>query len=434
MFVAYRLVAVALAGAVVSAVFPGTAWVAFLSVNGALAVAVAFDVLRAPAPSRMRITREAPPVLTMGRTGVATLRLHNPARRPARIAVRDASPPSLRRDPTRHDTRLGPGEWASFSSDVNPSRRGRMILGPVTVRAAGPLGIAGRQATIRLHDRLKVYPALPSRSQVELRLERARLLQSGDRSSAVRGGGTEFDTLREYHPDDEFRRINWRATARAAKPITNLYREERNQHVMILLDAGRAMAPNVEGVSRFEHALDAGYAVAQLASWVGDHVGMVTFGAEIIAMLPPRSGRSQPRRIIDALFATEPSLDAANYQEAFAGLLSRHRRRALLVLLTDLVEESAMESLFVALPALLRRHLVIVGSVLDAQLARSASSVPDSSEEAYLKAAAAGALASREASARRMRRMGVVVVDRAPHELAGALADQYLRIKAFGRL
>jgi uncharacterized protein (DUF58 family) len=279
-----------------------------------------------------------------------------------------------------------------------------------------------------------VYPALPARAEVQLRVDRARLLETGERSSALRGGGTDFDSLRDYHPDDEFRRINWRATARAAKPITNLYREERNQQVMLLLDAGRAMAGSIAGVARFEYALDAAVAVADLAGRVGDQVGMVAFDGRIRALVGPRGGGGQPRRILDALFALEPSLQAADYAGAFAALLTRHRRRSLLILLTELADEAVLEPLFAALPALLTRHLVIVGAVGNPEVEGLARVIPASSEEAYMKSAAAAATSGRDRVAARLSGMGALVVDHPPGTFAGRLADQYLRIKATGRL
>jgi uncharacterized protein (DUF58 family) len=294
--------------------------------------------------------------------------------------------------------------------------------------------MGGRQATLPLLDRIKVYPALPGRAEVELRVERARLLQSGERSSMFRGGGTEFDALREYHPDDEFRRINWTATARAAKPITNVYREERNQRVMVLLDASRTMAGSIDRVSRFEHAIDAAVAVTELAARVGDQVGMIAFGSQVAAILGPKGGRAQPRRIVDLLFDVQPSLDAADYRGAFAVLLSRYRRRSLLVLFTELADESAMESLFAAIPVLLPQHLLMVASVVDPQVLALRDAAPGSYDAAYLGAAAAASVEARERTARRLRAMGVMVEDREPTRLAGAVADRYLRVKSAGRL
>ncbi|MGH2768825.1 MAG: DUF58 domain-containing protein, partial [Actinomycetota bacterium] len=180
--------------------------------------------------------------------------------------------------------------------------------------------------------------------------------------------------------------------------------------------------------------LDASLAVAELAARVGDHVGMVAFGRDVLAMVGPRSGRTQPRRILDALFDLEPELSAPNYARAFSLLLARCRRRALLVLVTELADESSMETLFAAVPSLVRRHLLLVGSVVDPELEALATSAPSSSEEVYLKAAASEALLARGRTAGLLRRMGAVVIDLPPGKLAGRLADEYLRIKAFGRL
>jgi uncharacterized protein (DUF58 family) len=269
---------------------------------------------------------------------------------------------------------------------------------------------------------------------VELRLNRARLLQTGERTTRLRGGGTEFDSLREYHPDDEFRRINWRATARATKPIANIYREERNQQIVVLLDAGRGMAGTVAGVSRVELAIDGAMAVAELATRIGDHVGALAFAASVEALLTPRTGRGQAARILDALFDLEASLDAAAYRHAFTTLLRHHRRRMLLVLLTDIPGVGAIEQLLAALPALAARHLVIVGTVRDPAVVARARGVPRSSEEVYAKAAAAHALDERDRAGAQLRRFGALVVDAPPDEFAGRLADRYLHIKATGRL
>lgn len=422
------------AAAVVAFFNPGVAGFVLAAGNVALIAAVVLDVLNAPHPRDLRIERDGPEVLTVGTKSTVVLTATNPLRRRLSLWLRDSSPVSLTRSPVRHTTSAGPLERVRVSGEIRPTRRGRLPVGPITARVAGPLGLAGKQETLPVYTSIRVYPALPSRAEVELRLDRARLLQSGERSSNIRGGGTDFDSLREYHPDDEFRRINWRATARSSKAISNLFREERNQQVLLMLDAGRMMAASINNISRFEYSIDAAVAVAELAARVGDYVGMTAFGRDIVASIGPRGGKSQPRRILDAVFELSPTLEATNYREAFAGVLSRHRRRSLLVLLTELTEETALESLFQAVPALVGRHLVILGAVQDPQLEAMARSMPSTSEEAFEKAAATQALDARERAATRLRRMGVRVIDQPPGRLAGQIADSYLRIKAFGRL
>jgi len=432
-FVSTRLsVVVAAASVAAGLVGLGLAVAVTVVVFVALA-AVAIDVLSATRPTAVLSHRSAPAVASIGRPSEVTVWLRNERARAVAVAVRDATAPSARRTPRVHRARVPARGVSGLASRVTPARRGTLALGPPTVRVFGPLGVAGRQSTIGLVDRVRVYPALPARAETALRLERARTLQAGTRSSTYRGGGREFDSLREYHPDDEFRRINWRATARARAPVVNLFREERNQQVLLMLDASRAMAATVAGVPRFEHGLDAAVALADLCSNAGDRVGMMAFASRVLAYLPPRGG-AQARRVLDALFETEPSLEAPAYLDAFAALLSRARRRSLLVLFTELTDEAVMSSLFEAVPALLARHLLIVGSVTDREVVAMRDRPPRSSPDAFTSAAAAEALDARARSAARLSAMGAIVEDREPGRLAGAVADRYLRIKGAGRL
>jgi uncharacterized protein (DUF58 family) len=433
-YVSRRLpVAIALVSAVV-AVVPVESWIALVVAIGAIGGLVVADVRLAADPRTLQLRREVPVVMRVGVPADVSLSFHNPLSRRLALEIRDATPPSMDRTPIRHRVAVVPGGWATLDATVRPARRGYSRLGPAAVRTSGPLGLAGRQGSVPLEERVKVYPSLPARAEIGSRLERARALHVGERSSAARGGGTDFDSLREYHPDDEFRRINWRATARRAKPITNVYREDRNQQVVLLLDAGRTMAGTVGGVARFEHGIDAAFALTELATRGGDHVGLVAFAGDVLAMVAPRGGPAQPRRVLDAMFDLEPRLGAADYVGAFAAVLSRYRRRSLLVLLTELTSEAVLESLYAALPSLLGRHLVVVGAIRDPEVQRLAEASPLGAEDAYLKAAATAAELERERAAWRLQRMGVIVEDHPPGRVAGALADRYLRIKALGRL
>ncbi|HWL90514.1 MAG TPA: DUF58 domain-containing protein [Actinomycetota bacterium] len=402
--------------------------------TGLALLMVVADILRAPRPAELRPGRGVAAVLRMDHPADVVVGLHNPTRRTLAVDIHDATPPSMRRRPLRHHVTIEPGAWTELRAEIRPARRGRATLGPLTVRTAGPFGLAGRQSKVLLVDEVKVYPALRGRAEVELRFRQAQLLQSGLRSSAYRGGSDEFDSLREYRPDDEFRRINWKATARSPKPIANEFREEHNQQVVMLLDASRATAGQVEGVSRLEHSLDAAIAVADLAARVGDHVGALAFGRDVRAFVEPRGGPSQPPRILNLLFDLEPGLHAANYPQAFAALLARHRRRAWLVLFTDLSEVTVLEPLLRAIPVLVSRHLLVVASVRDPEIEALATAIPWTSDDAYDRAAAAGFATWRDAAAARLQALGATVIDAQPGRLAAAVADEYLRIKSMGRL
>jgi uncharacterized protein (DUF58 family) len=426
-----RLATAAVVLSAAALLVPGHPLAALLVADGLLVAAAATDVALAVRPGVVVRSRDHPPVVSVGRKIGVSLLLNAP--RPVRVGIRDSTVPSLYAEPARLRTKL-PAGTSRLHYRIAPSRRGRFRLGPVTVRTMGPLGLAGRQRTVPLVTELKVYPALEGRRQIEGRIRRSRVLEIGMKSARVRGGGLEFDMLREYHPDDEFRRINWAATARAGKAITNVFREERNQQVLLLLDAGRTMAGTVAGSPRFEHALDAAVAVATLAMEVGDRVGAFAFGERVRASVPPRSDAAQAARIVDALFDVDPRVTASDYLGSLGAVLSRYRRRAMLVLFTDLADESALDTLLATIPTLVRRHLVLVAEVADPEVERLARTVPVSAEEAFRKAAAAAAQLRRDRAAARLARLGASVIDRPPGELATALADEYLRAKAYARL
>ena len=304
----------------------------------------------------------------------------------------------------------------AFADELAPSLAGRLAPGPGAgggrrrpspstrrcIPAAGaasrwprsPSGWPGRWAwppassSRQVPSVLRVYPPFRSRDEAELRINRARILEVGLRSAQGRGGGTEFDQLREYSVDDEFRRMDWSATARTGKAIVRTYRAERNQTVISLLDNGRIMAGRVDDVPRVEHAMDAVMMLTAVSTRLGDRAGLVLFDREVRAVVPPSHGRDQLGRVTEAMYAAEPVLAESDYLGAFAATLARFRRRAMLVLFTDLVEQAVGETLLPALPLIARNHLVVVAAVQDPAVVRWALTTPVDAAGAYRKAAA----------------------------------------------
>jgi uncharacterized protein (DUF58 family) len=296
------------------------------------------------------------------------------------------------------------------------------------------LGLASRQRRRQLPGVLRVYPPFKSRQEAELRIDRARILEVGLRSARGQGGGTEFDSLREYGVDDESRRIDWAATARTTRVIVRTYRAERNQTVLLLLDTGRTMAGQVDAVPRLDHAMDAVMMLTAVATRLGDRAGLVAFDQSVRAIVGPGHARGQLGRVTEAMYTLEPRLVESNYRTAFAQTLARFRRRALLVLLTELAEAPVAETLLPALPLVARDHLVLVAGIRDPAVDDWAGAVPANAGEAYRKAAAVEALDGRRRTVARLRGLGATVVDAPPGRLAPQLADAYLHLKATGRL
>ena len=433
-----RLAVAATAVAVLLLFLPGhIGW--FWGLNVLLVVATIADYLRTVDPRSLEVRRQLPSSMRIDteaelRWWVADRDRPARERRTLRVHLADELMPSLGARTRRPQLSVPAGGAAHAVTTIRPTRRGRFRPTMVTVRVYGPVGLAARQRTQQQPDQLVVLPAFPSRKQAELRITRAQLADAGERTSRARGSGGEFDSLRDYTVDDEFRRIDWAATARARAPVVRVYRAEQNQTVLILVDAGRTMAGRVGDVPRLDFGMDAAMGLTLVATRLGDRAGLVVFDESVRAVVPPRGKRDQLSVVSTALADTYPELVEADYRAAFVATLSRFRRRALLVILTDLTPGSVEQTLLPALPLVSRRHEVIVAGVSDPTVEAWAVGEPTEAAAAFRAAAAARELGGRRDLRRRLQSAGAHVVDARPGELAGALADAYLRLKSSGGL
>jgi uncharacterized protein (DUF58 family) len=430
-----RLAGAAALASLVALLVPGDGLLRpLLALNATLLLLALADAMLAVDPDRLDVERQLPAVLVLRTEGQVVWTVHNPSARRLRVALADQLAPSLGASSRRLRGEVPPDGRLIESAWLRPSRRGRFDVTDLVLRVDGPLGLGARQRRRRLPDVLRVHPVVPSRAEAELRINRARILDVGLRSARGRGGGTDFDQLREYGVDDEARRIDWLATARSGRAMVRTYRAERNQTVLLMLDNGRVMAGQVAGVPRVEHAMDALMCLTTVATRLGDRCGLVVFDREVRSVLPARAGRQQLGGEAEAMFALDPVLAESDYRGAFARVMARFKRRALIVLFTDLVEQAVGESLLPALPLLVRHHVVVVAAVRDPVVTGWAVAAPDDVDGAYRAAAAATALADRDRAAARLRGLGVIVVDAPAGRLAPELADAYLDLKARGSL
>jgi uncharacterized protein (DUF58 family) len=315
--------------------------------------------------------------------------------------------------------------------------RGRHALGGVAVRVEGPLGLVARTLRFPLDDEVSVAPSIAGVRRYRLLAEH-RLRDAGLRALRRRGEGTAFASLREYLPGDDPRRIDWKATARRGKPITREYAFEQRQTVLLAIDAGRLMTQLAAGdppLPRFEYALASATMLADVAASSGDNVGLLLFDDEVRTWLPPTAGSDALRRLRAALVPARASLVEPDYEAAFRTLASHQRRRALVVLFTDVIDAHASQALVALAGRSAARHLPLVVALRNDALVATAVPAPNGSAAgAYAAAAAEELLSAREEALARMRRSGVDVVDVAPAGMTAAVVNRYLEIKARGAL
>ena len=391
-----------LLAAVPIAILRVDAWSVALALLALVVVAGAVDFFLATRPRDIDVVREHPASVTVGDRVEFTWLARNTTDRRTTVTVADSLWPSLGASRLRSTFTLEPLRQHRFGARAEPARRGRFPLGAITVRTVGPRRLMARQRARDVPGSLAVMPAYPSRDEMRTRLKVP--LESGIRSVRTRGVGTEFEQLREYRPGDDFRRIDWAATARMQHAVVRDYRTERNQHVVALLDNGRVMAGTVGGAPRVEHSMDAVLALTQVTSSVGDNMGLLTFDTQVRGIVPSANSKAQFGRIAEAMYLLDPQLDESAYRVAFNAATVRFRRRSLFVVFTDAAESVVDESLLPAIPTLTNRHLVLVAAVRDPDVVEWASTAGHASTgDAYRSAAAVASLEARDRGIARLR-------------------------------
>ncbi|MFF3910909.1 DUF58 domain-containing protein [Streptomyces sp. NPDC001848] len=412
-------------------------WTGILAVNGSLALACACDFALAAPVRRLGLTRSGDTSVRLGETADVTLTVTNPSGRPLRARVRDAWPPSSWRPGTevaasRHRLTVPPGERRRVTTRLTPTRRGDRQADRVTIRSYGPLGLFSRQGTHKVPWTVRVLPPFTSRKHLPAKLARLRELD-GRTSVLTRGEGTEFDSLREYVPGDDTRSIDWRATARQTSVAVRTWRPERDRHILLVLDTGRTSAGRVGDAPRLDASMDAALLLGALATRAGDRVGLLAYDRRVRALVQGRAAGDVLPSLVNAMSTLEPELVETDARGLTAMALRTAPRRSLIVLLTTLDTAPIEEGLLPVLPQLTPRHTVLLASVADPRIARMATA-RGSTDAVYEAAAAAQAHSERTRMAERLRRHGVTIVDATPEDLAPALADAYLALKAAGRL
>jgi uncharacterized protein (DUF58 family) len=389
------------------------------------------DVALAGSPRRLVLTRDGDTSVRLGGTAVTELLVANPGRR-VRGMLRDAWPPSAGVVEPRQRLDLPAGERRRFTIALVPARRCDRHAVRVTIRSVGPLGFAGRQGAHRVPWTVRALPPFNSRKHLPSRLARLRELD-GRTALLVRGQGTEFDSLRDYVPGDDVRSIDWRATARRSNVVVRTWRPERDRQVAIVIDSGRLSAGRVGDAPRLDHAMDAALLLAALATRAGDRVSLLACDSAVRADVRRPGPEDVLPSFVNALANVEAELVQTDFRVVVSQVLERLGQRSLVVLLTGLDPAVIEESLLPTIGPLLRRHVVVLGSVADPRLTAMEAARSDVIE-VYGAASAARTRLDRERVTAVLSRAGVTVVDEDPEHIAPALADTYLALKKAGRL
>lgn len=418
--------------AVAAGFFPAI-WGFILALDGALLGLAALDLLvarRVP----LELRRELQARLQVGVKNRVELHVVHAGRLPVLLRIKDDAPPEFEVSQELLEARVGARTRTTLAYDATPGSRGRFAFGDLHARVRGPLGLVWHERRWPAAVSASVFPDMRGASRLLLADGALDLVNLGLRTLRQDGRGSEFARLRDYAQGDSVRDVDWKATARRSRPVTRVMESERCQTILVGVDAGRAMAARVDGLTKLDHAVNAALFLAFVAVRNGDRVGLAVFADGVHSYLPPAAGRLQYRRVVEALYGASPRLTCVDYLALFKELSVRLTKRSLLALFTDFVDEDQAATLVDPVRRLAHRHVPIVLSVKDAGLARLLSSPTADAEAAYQHAVASELLLEREALKRKLGRDGVKALDVDPSQLSLVAVNAYLDVKARGVL
>jgi uncharacterized protein (DUF58 family) len=421
---------------------------ALLAWDGGVLLLVLLDWWRAPATAAFQAERNLRAPLTAFVANPVSLRLRCDAARPHRLRLADAPPPGFDSDghrrqltvPAARGAVAGAREAGEASIDylVTPRSRGRHAFGDLHLRVLGSLGLAWRPLRLPLAQEVAVFPSLGGGAATASAPDLAARAQAPDLGRAARqfrGEGREFAALRHYLVGDDLRAIDWKATAKRGWPVVREWQPERNQTVWLLIDCGRHLGARLDdGRTKLDRVVEAALALARAAAGRGDRTGAILFGAEVERIVPPEARATRLGPLAEALCRAEARPVEADHGAAFDELLARQRRRALVVVFTELSDPETSALLLARAELLGRRHLVVVAAISDAELIEAATTRPTTGSAARSRSVAERIVEEREAAARRLAAAGVAVVTAPGSGLAAAVVARYAAVKARGDL
>ena len=322
-----------------------------------------------------------------------------------------------------------PHEKKKFEYFVTPTKRGAYSFKNVHVRYEGRLKLCMKQFKEILDKEYKVYPNLKNLRKYRMSITNNRQLKQGEKSLRMLGRGTSFESLREYVEGDEYRKINWKATARENKPIVNQYEPEKNQHVHIFIDTGRPMSYTVRGYRKLDLAVNTALILSDIVNQNGDKSALLIFNTEVNNMLPPGKGAGHRNQMLQELYHIDYTNQTSNYDEAFYYFKKKERHRSIIFLFTDFETVEEAENMLKVLPVISKNNLVVIILIKNESLEKAASQKIKNQQELFDKGVALELLEERKRIISLLNKRGVFCVECEAEKLEINAINQYIRVK-----
>ncbi|HQX52277.1 MAG TPA: DUF58 domain-containing protein [Planctomycetaceae bacterium] len=401
-----------------------------LLVNLLLVAIACVDLLISPGPGDIEVDRVISEVLSVGASNPASLVVRNRSQMKLHLSLHDDPGPLCSVDRLPQTIDLAANKEATVNYAVMPHRRGASEMAAVHLRFQTRLGLWTRQQARTLVTPIRIYPDIRAVYKYELMSRQNRLSEIGVRMVRMPGQGREFERLREFRYGDEIRQIDWKATARQRALISREFNVERNQNIVIMVDCGRFMRNETDGISYLDRALNSAIMLSYIALGQGDNVSLLAFSSRIERFIRPVRGKPGIQSILRSTYDIQASPNASDYSMALEYLTTVQRKRALVVLITFVTDELQLRVIGDSLKLRSLPYLPLCVLLQDVGLRAMANRIPESDLDAFHTAAAAQILTGQSHEAASLREAGVMLIDTPPEMLTERLINEYLSIKA----
>lgn len=386
-------------------------------------------------PAELTVRREFEKRFAIGDASQIKILIENASPRDFRLKIKDEYPPEMILSDVREaEFYVEAQTTAEFVYRLTARNRGKYHFGSIAVRYLSRLGFVWCQMNLGAGEAVKVYPNMRRAREMALKALGAISFQAVQRKAVLRGEGRDFESMRDYVRGDELRHISWTATARRSKLTTRQYQIERDQTILIALDAGRLMTGRINDETKFDTAIHASLALMAAAARGGDNCGLMVFGRRVVKYLPPQKGIRYIDAVLEALHDLEPEMIEPSYSRAFQFIAANSKKRSFVVILTDLVDKESSKELISSLKLLRPRHLPLVVTIGDRDLNQTVSAKPSEIKDVFTQSAAEEIIYQRESALRLVETLGGLALDVTTNSLAPKLLESYLKVKERGLL
>ncbi|RYF85855.1 MAG: DUF58 domain-containing protein [Chitinophagaceae bacterium] len=395
----------------------------------ALAIVMAVDSLLLYQKRGVSAERVLPPRLSNGDENKISIHLENGYSFPLNCTIIEELPVQFQERNWQKEVKLPPQQEHTLTYLLKPQERGEYKFGQVNVYANGPLGFVRRRYILGEEQITKVYPSYVQMRRFQLLAVANRLNEVGSKRIRKLGQSMEFEQIKEYVRGDDYRTINWKATARKGDLMVNNFTDERSQEIYCLVNKGRVMKMPFEGMTLLDYAINASLVLSSVALQKQDKAGLITFGQNVDAFLQADKKPTQINNILEALYKQETAFLEPDLEKLFSAVRNRITQRSLLVLFTNFESFDSLERVLPSLKRLAHYHLLMVVFFDNTEIKSLIESKATRTEDIYIKTIAEKYRYEKQLIVKELQKNGIVAVLSTPQNLTINALNKYLELK-----